>query len=476
MDNFFTSWFRARSATPSVPAAGPSLRDAGTITTTDPNDASNQPAVGTNWESQVVRPYGRQSLLVPAWFRGVSLIMNTMSQIVLQYQRQNPAGGNFVEDRGYFDHRMNRLSDGGRLNYLLQVRPNPLMTASELQSQIEFKKIYFGNALVYIERDEFDWPVALWLCTGGGYNPITHEYTLTYNGIDGPHIRFRAPMRNVLHFKNIFLTDDFYMGVPTIAYAMKALTIAATADEQALQDVAKGGRHKVLLQEQKQENTGTRGRANRGTLKDMRDQFADDWGTKDVVLLDNIADAKIISQTSQQLQLLEQRGHQVTDIARILDVPPILMMEGTSANYKMPEHTEQDFLTHAIQPRIRSHEDELNSKLLTIDDFGRRRIHACEQALRRLDAKGQAEIDKLHLETGWSPNELRSAYDLPSIPEGDAHYVSTNLAEVGSEKLRGTTASAPGSGSPSASPVGSVAVPQQPTEHQSDKEKKGGAS
>jgi hypothetical protein len=61
----------------------------------------------------------------------------------------------------------------------------------------------------------------------------------------------------------------------------------------------------------------------------------------------------------------------------------------------------------------------------------------CELALRRLDAKGQAEIDKLHLESGWSPNEIRSQYDLPSIENGDAHYVSTNLAEVGSEKLRG---------------------------------------
>ena len=66
--------------------------------------------------------------------------------------------------------------------------------------------------------------------------------------------------------------------------------------------------------------------------------------------------------------------------------------------------------------------------------------------LRRLDAKGQAEIDKLHLESGWSVNELRSQYDLPNIPEGDAHYVSTNLAEVGSEKLRSNGGGRPSEG------------------------------
>jgi HK97 family phage portal protein len=156
----------------------------------------------------------------------------------------------------------------------------------------------------------------------------------------------------------------------------------------------------------------------------------------DVLMLDNVADAKIISQTSQQLQLLEQRGFEVSEIARILGIPRIMMMEEQGSNYKMPEHATQEFLLRTIQPRIRKHEDELNSKLLTPDDFGRRRIHVCELALRRLDAKGQAEIDKLHLESGWSVNELRSQYDLPNIPEGDAHYVSTNLAEVGSEKLR----------------------------------------
>ena len=45
-------------------------------------------------------------------------------------------------------------------------------------------------------------------------------------------------------------------------------------------------------------------------------------------------------------------------------------------------------------------------------------------------------------------NELRSQYDLPSIEEGDAHYVSTNLAEVGSEKLRSNGGGRPASDQP----------------------------
>ena len=414
MEFSFRNFFK-REAVPGVPS------------TTDPNDPSNQPARGGNWEANVVSPRGNRSLLVPAWYRGVSLIMQTMGQMVTQYQRINRDGDNFVEDRWGMN---------GKLNYLLQVRPNPLMTASQLQEQIEYRKIYFGNALVYIERDGYGDVKYLWLCTGGGYNPITDTYSITYNGLYGPSIDAEVPSRDILHFKNVFMTSDYYWGIPTLDFAFKSLQIAATADEQALQDVAKGGRHKVLLQEDKSTPAGTRGRANRDELKRMKDQFSEDWAANDVVILDNVANPQIISQTSQQLQLLEQRQFQVSDLARILGVPRIMMMEDAGSSYKMPEHATQEFMLRTIQPRIREWEDEMNAKLLTADDFGKRRIHVCELPLRRLDAKGQAEIDKLHLESGWSPNEIRSQYDLPSIPEGDAHYVSTNLAEVGSEKLR----------------------------------------
>ena len=409
-----------REMTPATP---------GVPSTTDPADKSNQTIPkGGNWEANVQRPYGRTSLIIPTWNRCVTLIMQTMGQMLVQYQRMNREGENFVEDR---------YGKNGELNYLLQVRPNPMMTASQMQEQIEFRKIFYGNAYVYIERSADGYPRYLWLCTGGGYNPLSNTYTLVYNTTNGPRMRVETDARNVLHFKNVYLTEDYYMGIPTLEYAFKTLTIAATGDEQALQDIAKGGKHKVLIQEQKTPPTGTRGRANQNELLKMKEQFAQDWMSNDVAILDNVADAKIISQTAQQLQLLEQRGYSDEAICRLLGVPKIIAIVGDGGgNYRMPEHATQEFLLRTIQPRIRAYEDEFNSKLLTKEDFGKRRIHVCELALRRLDAKGQAEIDKLHLETGWSVNELRSQYDLPSIPEGDAHYVSTNLAEVGSEKLR----------------------------------------
>lgn len=413
MDGFFRFW-GAKKREVGVPSS--------TVVSTEPA------ATAGNWEANVVNPMGRKSLLVPAWCRGVSLIMQTMGQMQVQWQRMNGEGGNFIEDRYGF---------GRKINYLLQVRPNPLMTASEMQEQIEYRKIYWGNAFVYIERDDYDEPSAMWLCTGGGYDPVTDTYSLTYNGLKGPQIKVSVPSRNVLHFKNVFLTEDMYMGIPMIWVAMNALSIAATGNEQSLQDMAKGGKMKLILGEETNGNITpiAKGLYNKEAMDRYAREIQEKMYTSDVVALRGLDKIQVVSQTSQQLQLLESRGFEVAEIARILGIPRIMMMED-GGNYKMPEHATQEFLLRTIQPRIRKHEDELNSKLLKPEDFGKRRIHVCELALRRLDAKGQAEIDKLHLETGWSVNELRSQYDLPNIPDGDKHYVSTNLAEVGSEKLR----------------------------------------
>lgn len=422
--------------------------------TTDPSAPENQAPKGADWQANVIMPRDKRSLLVPAWYRGVTLLMQTMGQMLTQYQRLNGEGGNYVEDmRGV----------GRSINYLLQVRPNPMMTAVQMQEQIVYRTIYFGNAYVYIERDVWGDPVNLWLCTHGCYVPPSNTYDLVFNRDGMPSVKINVPSSGVLHFKNVIMDDMMYRGLPVIDFAMKALSIAATADDQTLQDVAKGGKYKVLVQEEKSPTLGTRGRANQAELRKMTQRFSSEWLSNDVVMLDNVADAKIISQTASELKLLEDRGFEVNDLARILGIPRIMMMEDQGASYKMPEHATQEFLLRTIQPRIREWEDELNSKLILRTDWGRRRIHVCELALRRLDAKGQAEIDKLLLECGVkSPNELRNQYDLPSVEKGDIHYVSTNLAVIGSDKLMTNGGGRPAEGGESATETGMESSESKP--------------
>ncbi len=410
---------------------------------------------GGNWTEQIAPVGGRNSLLVPAWYRGVSLIMQTMGQMLVQYQRRSKEGGNYREDL---------FGPSGRLNYMLQVRPNPLMTASQMLEQVEFRKIYNGNAYIFIE---YDWQGdlnALWLCSSGAYDIVSDSYSLTYNRPGGVSTLTGVPAEQVLHFRNVFLRDDMIEGVPAINYAVRALQISATADKQSLHDMAKGGKQKLLVTEKAPE-TGSvgmlsGGRADQDEMRSLAERLGEDWMSQDAVFVDNLADAKVISQTAAELRLLETRGFQVADIARVLGVPKVMMMDDSNSSYKTPEAATQEFLLRTIQPRVREMEDEMNSKLVGMQDFGKRRIHICEKALRRLDPASQARLDKTHLETGaYTPNEIRAQYDLPSVQGGDTNYLSANLAELGSEKLR--------KDSPSA------ATPRDP-EKDGEEEKKGG--
>lgn len=418
MNNIF-NWLHRREAdspTPGIPRSTA--------------DTSSQGPAGADYASRIVHPTGRASLLIPAWYRGVTLIMQTMGQMEVQFQRMNREGGNFIEDR----YGASRL-----INYLLQIRPNPLMTGSQMLEQIEYQKIFKGNAYVYIDYSPTGSLNALWLCQNGSYNPIGDTYNITYRKPEG-FVSKTVPSDNVLHFRNIILNDQMSSGLPTIDFAINSLSIAATADAQTLKDMAKGGKHKILVQERPVQNVQwgalSQGRADKKEMEKLTDRLSEEWMSRDAVLLDNIADVKIISQTAAELRTLENRGFQVADLARLLGIPTIMMMVDSGNNYKTPEAATQEFLLRTIQPRIREMEDEFNSKLLGPDDFGKRRIHICESALRRLDPQQQANLDKIHLETGvMSPNELRAQYDLPTVEDGDVHYVSTNLAVLGSEKL-----------------------------------------
>ena len=385
---------------------------------------------GADWAEQIAPVGGRGSLIVSAWYRGVSLRMQTMGQMIVQYQRKNKVGGNYVED----DYGQN-----GQLNYLLQVRPNPLMTASQLMEQIEFRKIFYGNAYVYLEKDTSGLLQAMWLCTDGSYNWGRDSYYLTFRTPQGVRT-VEAPREEVLHFKNVILNDEMVKGVSTITYAIKSLQIAGTADQQSLQDMAKGGRYKLLVQEEKPQSlaygASAAGRADQKEMRQVTQDLGDDWASNDAVFVSNVADVKIISQTAAGLRLLETRGYQVGEIARLLGTPKSMLMDDSNSSYKTPEAATQEFLLRTISPLIREMEDELNSKLLGADDFGKRRIHVCEKALRRLDPTAQANLFKTYLETGaYTVNEIRSEMDMPSVENGDKNYISTNLAELGSKKL-----------------------------------------
>lgn len=401
------------------------------IRNTAGEDAGTQ-AKGASYESRIVHPSSPDAALtVSAVYRAMEVLANTEAQFQIQYQKLNSAGGNYIADM---------WGVGQRLNYLLQVQPNPITTAVGLMKQIVIRRRMKGNAFVYVERTELGDVKALWLADSGGYNIETGTYTLTYLSDSGQRLKVEAPRADVLHFPNTFRYEDGFWGKSTIQYAIDTLSLVKTEGQQALESAAKGGRVKLLIGEDRTSSQGllAGGLYSKPETKAYAKEINDEIYSQDVVSLRGLDKAQSISMSAQEMQMIELLNIGMDDISRFFGVPRPLLMLDTNSHYTTYTNATLEFLQRTVQPDIVELEQEFQRKLLTEKDFGRRRFHFCEQPLLRLDREAQAKVDEINIRTGAkSVNEVRKQYDQPAVDGGDMLYLSTNLAELGSEKLRG---------------------------------------
>lgn len=398
-----------------------------------PFPPSNVPAAsGGAFSERIVTAGNPQAALtVSAVYRATELRAKTEAQFQMQYQKLNREGGNFVPDMyGY----------GRRINYLLQVQPNPMTSASSFFEGLVIQRLMLGNGIAYIERNSDGEEVAFWLAVSATYNSANGRYNIIYNSERGLVPVNNVDRRDIIHLPNTFRTPDGMWGVSTLKYACDTLSLIKTESRQALESAAKGGRVKLLIGE---DTAGSLSPISRGLfdprqMKAYAQQINNEIYTQDVVSLRGLDKVQQISMSAQEMQMVELLGLGVDDVARFWGTPRPLLMADTNSHYTTYQNATMEYLTRTVQPDIVETEQEFQRKVLGIEDFGSHRFHLCEQPLLRLDREAQAKVDEITLRTGKTVNEIRQQYDLPAVDGGNIVYVSTNLAELGSEKLRGT--------------------------------------
>ena len=406
---------------------------AGIPVTTDPNHPTNQQQKqdgGGSFEERIVSArHPRVALTVSAVYRAVELRAKTIGQMQMQYQVRDREGGNFVMD--VTKPRQNQVSFGTRLNYLLQVEPNPMMSAQSLWEQVTVNRLMLGNGFVYIERDELGEPKYLWLAECGGYNLGTNTYVITYMGDKGIVKNKIAPREDVLHFPNTYRERNGFWGISTLRFAFDTLSLIKTEGRLALETAAKGGRIKGIISEkQPQQGVGTLayGLLNQSevgkTAQEMQRKF---YSGEDIVSMHGLEQFQNLSLSAQDMQMIELLGMSHDDVARFYATPRPLLMMDTNSHYTTYTNATMEYLSRTIAPDGAEMEAECFRKLLNIYDFGQHRFHLCEQPLLRMDKETQAKIDGYHLQNGWTFNEVRAEHDLPAVEGGDEPMGSANL-------------------------------------------------
>lgn len=417
MDRIFANLFRKREADPSAKSVP------GVPVTTDPNHPSNQEVKGGSYQERIV--YARSpetACSVSAVYRATKLLGDTMAVMPVQYRKKDFEGGNFVQDmRGL----------GRRLNYLLQEEANPIMTAPDLWRLVEINRLMFGNAFVYIERDEFDFPSALWLIKTCGYNINTATYaSIVYLTDRGYMVKENVPAKDVLHFPNTFRYPNGW-GIPTIQYAYDTLTLNKTLSKQALDTAAKGGRVKGFISEQAPQAGYTpisNGMYDPEQTKQYAKEINNEVYQQDIVSLRGLDKFTPTSMTAQDMQMIEQAAMTYDDIARFWGIPRPLLMLDTNSHYNDYQNATMEFHTRTILPQKTSNEKEIARKLIGFKDYGIRDIHICEDPLMVMDPERRAKVAQLKMQTGLcTVNEARRDFDMPAVEDGDVPMASANL-------------------------------------------------
>ena len=399
-------------------------------------ESGSRPSVtgGTFAERIVYARSPQLALTISAVYRATELRAKTIGVMPVQYQKKDSAKGNFVNDmRGL----------GKRINYLLSEEPNPIMTAPSLWELVTINRLMTGNGFVYIERDEYGFPLHLWLVRLGTYDIITGRYNISYLSDNDYVVKVNVPREDVLHFPNTFRMQNGFWGVSTLQYAAETLSLNKTLKNQSLETAAKGGRVKLIIGEEKPvSGPGTlsfgmfNDESANNYAKELQDRM---YSGQDILAIRGLDKVQPISMSNAEMQAVESMGLSYDDVARFWGTPRPLLMLDTNSHYNDYQNATMEYHTRTILPDKNDMEKEIFRKLVGQAEYGFRRIHICEKPLLAMDPERQAKVDLMNLQTGAKTvNEIRAEHDMPSVEGGDRVFRTANvkgLEEDGGEMM-----------------------------------------
>lgn len=358
------------------------------------------------------------AMKLSAVYACVRILSDTVAGLPLKYKRRNEATGTYVD---FTDAPM---------YYALTVRPNSRMTAFSFWKYVVVQMLLRGNAYVLIQQDFQDvYGFVLLNSETVAYNKYSGTYLVT-DAVAGVNGTFTGD--KILHFRNMS-EDGGYTGVSTISYARKQLCIDATAENVVLDRFGRGGIGKFVYRdkggasgfgEYADEELNANGR-------DIERQLI----TQSVAVVRGEGELTQMQMTSADMQFIEQQKITVRAIGRFFGVHPSHLYEDTS-NYKSVDAGNIALYSAGVKPILNNIIAELSAKLLDETNYLRYRFEFDIDSLYITDALTEADYITKQIANGtMTINEARQRRNLPPVEGGEKTLVSTNMADLNSEKI-----------------------------------------
>lgn len=343
-----------------------------------------------------------------------------------------------------------RLDDGSRrpvkaeehpLARQLGVRPNEHMSSRTLRKTTQGHALLWGNGYLEIERNRRGQSVGMFPLLPDRTRPVREDGEYAFRTtIDGESIKL--PHDDVIHIMD--QSQDGFVGISQIAMARQAIGMGLAMEEFGAKffanDAKSGGflMHPGRLNQQAKQNL----RGENGERKAPPDSPA--AGLEAQGGLENAHRVKVLEEgmkfisttiPPEDAQFLGSREFQIAEVARIFDVPLVLLQshEKSTSWGSGIEQLMIGFLRSTIEPWVDAWEQELNWKLFTAEEIDRGfYVKFNMKAMLRGDMKARAEFyAKLFGVGGFSPNRILELEDEDGIGEiGDHHFVPANYVTL----------------------------------------------
>jgi HK97 family phage portal protein len=173
------------------------------------------------------------------------------------------------------------------------------------------------------------------------------------------------------------------------------------------------------------------GRIPPAQLERLQQDFAQKWGGlagsgKTLILEDN-ASYEGLTFSSTDLQHLELRRFQVSEIARAFRIPPHMLADLERTTHNNAEEMGSQFLQLDLMPHITNWEQALRRSLLSPDERQRYTIEFLVDGIARAALAPRYEAFSKAMGAGFmTANEARARENLPPMPGGDELRVPMN--------------------------------------------------
>lgn len=370
------------------------------------------------------------ALRLPVVYACSNRISNPVAQFPLSMFRNRPGGGKQVvtPDMHPFAARIG-------------LRPNDLMSSRTVRKTVQGHALLWGNGYLEIERNGRGQAVGLYPLLPDRTRPVREngEHFFRSN-IGGETVRIDAD--DVIHIMD--QSQDGYVGISQIAMAREAVSMGLAMEQFGgkffANDAKSGGflMHPGRLGPNAQRNlTGSNGEKVPNP-ENPASKIEVQGGLENAHRVKVLEEGMKFVQTTippEDAQFLGSREFQIAEIARIYDVPLVLLQshEKSTSWGSGIEQLMIGFIRQTVGPWINAWEQELNWKLFTEAERDQGfYVKFNMNAILRGDMKTRADFyQKIFGVGGFSPNRILELEDEDGIgPVGDHHFVPSNFVTL----------------------------------------------